>query len=59
VGSVATRRWRAAIELGLRAVTSVTAVLSLPATTVRLAGREVTRFGSPSVHAALGLEWAL
>jgi hypothetical protein len=43
----------------LRAVTSVTAVLSLPPTTVRLAGRDVARFGRPSVHAAVGLEWAL
>ncbi|HEX6763979.1 MAG TPA: hypothetical protein VF103_00845 [Polyangiaceae bacterium] len=35
-----------------------TAALSLPTTTVRVAGREVTSFG-PSVNAALGVEWAL
>jgi hypothetical protein len=43
----------------MRAVVTGTAGLSLPTTTVRLAGREVARFGSPSLNAGIGLEWAL
>ncbi|MFZ5895147.1 MAG: hypothetical protein ACOY0T_29070 [Myxococcota bacterium] len=66
--SQASRRWtwgpwlRAGgalrLNTNLRVLATFTLGWSLPDTTVRFAGREITRVGQPSLNAALGLEWS-